>query len=335
MEPTQCENFAECVMSERAVKLKTSRLSGPHPRYQTWRTTRWQSCSRGWFQISLRLCRLFVLCLLRVMLWNVFRRETIHLTVAPVASQQKTNDWSHLQQCNCWDKNSPRPKWATGSISHRYPEPPSMIRVWGPLFLVYNTTLAPLAKAPNLVFGITRSQELVKPWDGDRWGWGYTVILLPRIFILTKTKHSPGWLCRQKVAVRHFHHETPAAPDGHRHQSLWQQLLESHYSDDAVQVSTRENSLLNVLRSCEDTSTPCLNRHGTNYVGGFSLKRGGRHRSTVELWRHPVVTCWNNSMNTLTSSSSFRLWRLPNIQLLYLGVSMLSPAHPIDWHHSH
>lgn len=38
-----------------------------------------------------------------------------------------------------------------------------MIRVCGPVFFVYTTTLAPLAKAPNLVRGITRSHELVEP----------------------------------------------------------------------------------------------------------------------------------------------------------------------------
>ena len=69
---------------------------------------------------------------------------------------------------NCWNQTLPRPKCATGSISHRYPEPPSMIRVCGPPFLVYSTTLAPLAKAPNLVRGITRSQPLVVPWDRAR-----------------------------------------------------------------------------------------------------------------------------------------------------------------------
>jgi len=45
-----------------------------------------------------------------------------------------------------------------------------MIRVCGPLFLVYSTTLAPLAKAPNLVLGITRSQALVSPYGTDRMG---------------------------------------------------------------------------------------------------------------------------------------------------------------------
>lgn len=60
----------------------------------------------------------------------------------------------------------PKPKCATGSISHRYPEPPSMMRVWAPLWLVKTVTLAPRAKDPKRVRGITRSQLLVAPWGG-------------------------------------------------------------------------------------------------------------------------------------------------------------------------
>lgn len=62
----------------------------------------------------------------------------------------------------------PKPKCATGSISHRYPEPPSMMRVWAPLWLVKTVTLAPRAKEPNWVRGMTRSQLLDEPWQ-QRW----------------------------------------------------------------------------------------------------------------------------------------------------------------------
>lgn len=74
---------------------------------------------------------------------------------------------------------SPSPKCATGSISQRYPDPPSMMRRWAPLRRVNSTTLAPRAKAPKRVRGMTRSQLLLVPWEGagrlsrERWkGWG-------------------------------------------------------------------------------------------------------------------------------------------------------------------
>jgi len=58
---------------------------------------------------------------------------------------------------------SPSPKCATGSISQRYPDPPSMMRRWAPLRRVNSTTLAPRAKAPKRVRGMTRSQLLLVP----------------------------------------------------------------------------------------------------------------------------------------------------------------------------
>lgn len=64
--------------------------------------------------------------------------------------------------------SSPSPKCATGSISHRYPEPPSMMRRWAPLRRVNSTTLAPRAKAPKRVRGMTRSQLLAVPCEGWR-----------------------------------------------------------------------------------------------------------------------------------------------------------------------
>lgn len=61
---------------------------------------------------------------------------------------------------------SPSPKCATGSISQRYPDPPSMMRRWAPLRRVNSTTLAPRAKAPKRVRGMTRSQLLLVPCKG-------------------------------------------------------------------------------------------------------------------------------------------------------------------------
>lgn len=75
-----------------------------------------------------------------------------------------------------WRRRLPRPKCATGSISHRYPEPPSMMRVWTPLRLVKAVTVAPRAKEPNWVRGTTRSQLLDEPW------WEFTLYFSPQTF---------------------------------------------------------------------------------------------------------------------------------------------------------
>lgn len=75
-----------------------------------------------------------------------------------------------------WRRQLPRPKCATGSISHRYPEPPSMMRVWTPLCLVKAVTVAPRAKEPNWVRGTTRSQLLDEPW------WEFTLYFSPQTF---------------------------------------------------------------------------------------------------------------------------------------------------------
>ena len=52
----------------------------------------------------------------------------------------------------------PSPKWATGSIPQRYPDPPSRTRECAPLPPVKAVTREPRAKAPARVRGITRSQ---------------------------------------------------------------------------------------------------------------------------------------------------------------------------------
>lgn len=76
-----------------------------------------------------------------------------------------------VQQVQSGGLTLPSPKWATGSISQRYPEPPSMMRVWAPLWLVRTVTLAPRANEPYWVRGITRSQLLDEPCKGCQIGW--------------------------------------------------------------------------------------------------------------------------------------------------------------------
>ena len=72
----------------------------------------------------------------------------------------------HLISMLTGESVSPNPKWATGSIWQRYPEPPSITRSNERPSRVVILTSAPRAGAPCWVSGMTRSHLLAAPCAG-------------------------------------------------------------------------------------------------------------------------------------------------------------------------